>query len=254
MAETGDLSPEHRQWFDLGIKHLEAGHWAEGEALYRRVVAVRPDFADAHYNLAIAQKKQRKLEEAIQSYRQTLAIKPAFPDAWNNLGNALRETFRQEEAIEPFRQALALRGDFALAWTNLAVVYKDLGQLDAALACFDRGLALQPNDAGSQASRLYLLCFHPAYNDAAIHRETRKWNDRFARPLSGEIRPHDNDPSPHRRLRVGYVSGDFRKHCQSLFTMPLFLHHDRGRGEVICYSSAAITDGVTARLQLRVNL
>src|SRR5208282_4692744 len=57
--------------------------------------------------------------------------------------------------------------------------------------------------------------------------------------------PHANDPDPERRLRVGYVSPDFRRHPVGLFLLPLLEAHDRGRVEVFCYSSVSAPDDIT---------
>src|SRR3984957_12320773 len=67
-------------------------------------------------------------------------------------------------------------------------------------------------------------------------------------PLTSQIKPHANDRSPDRRLRIGYVAPHFRDHCQSLFTIPLLSNHDHGEFEIVCYSSVARPDAVTERL------
>ncbi len=251
LSEANKLSLDLQQWFDQGVKHFQAGEWAEAEVLYRRIVAARPDFPDGHYNLGIAYRKQRKLQEALDSFRRTVTLRPTFADAWINAGNTMHDLHVPEKAVEAYRKALSISADLPLAWTNLGVAFKEIGQLDAALACFDRGLALQPDDAGGRSSRLYTLGFHPGYDNEAIFRHAKQWNDQFARPLAGEIQPHDNNPSLDRRLRIGYVSPDFRKHCASMFTIPLLANHDHHRFEIFCYSSVANPDTVTARHQRR---
>jgi protein O-GlcNAc transferase len=72
----------------------------------------------------------------------------------------------------------------------------------------------------------------------------------FSRGLcGGEIRPLTNDRSPDRRLKVGYVSPDFRKHCQSFFTIPLLSHHDHRGFEIYAYAQLAKEDDVTRRIR-----
>jgi len=56
-------------------------------------------------------------------------------------------------------------------------------------------------------------------------------------------------PEPNRRLRVGYVSADFRWHCQRFFVVPLFTHHDRGQIEIFCYSNVRDPDAMTDRIR-----
>ncbi len=285
MADATQLTALHQQWFNQGIQHLEAGQWAEAQAVYRRILAERPDVAEAHYNLSGALKRQGKLEEAvaelgqavtlrpgyaeawnnlglllrqlnrteraIAAFRQALATRPNFPEACNNLGNTLRDSLHPIEAIQAFRQAVTLRNDYALAWNGLAVALREIGELDDAIACFDRGLALQPDDLAAAGARLCTLHFHDRYDAPAIYREARRCTERFnnTRPPAGPIPIHANDPAPERRLRIGYVSSDLRRHGHSLFMMPLLAHHDHRAFEIFCYAGVANPDAVTARLR-----
>ena len=80
----------------------------------------------------------------------------------------------------------------------------------------------------------------------AAHRD---WAQRHAEPLTRLAPPHVNERSPDRRLRVGYVSPDFREHPDPRFFGPLLRHHDRAEVEVYCYADVPRPDGVTARLR-----
>src|ERR1041384_2188419 len=92
------------------------------------------------------------------------------------------------------------------------------------------------------AAWLQALYFCPGYDSAAIYAEHHEANARHALPLSGSIRPHTNTPDAERRLRIGYVSAQFRDHCQMFFTTPLFVHHDRQHFEVFGYSHSPRSD------------
>ncbi len=249
--ETATLTDVLEEWFNQGVQQLLAGKWIEAESIYRRILAERPNVPDVHYNLGIALIGQGKQEEALDVSRRALALRPNFSDACTNLSTTLRDTHRPTQAVEVCKQALtALDRDYAQAWNNMAVALKDTGQLDEALAAFDRGIALQPEAAGMYSNRLFTLLFHPAYDDARIFGETKQWNDRFARPLQGEVSSYDNERTTDRRLRIGYVSPDFRTHCQALFMTPLLSWHDHGDFEIFfATASAPATDPVTTRLK-----
>jgi predicted O-linked N-acetylglucosamine transferase (SPINDLY family) len=90
---------------------------------------------------------------------------------------------------------------------------------------------------------------HPDYDAAAIAREHRIWNDKFIRPNLGKIGPYDNERSPDRRLKIGYVSADFRNHPVGRFLLPLFANHDHQKFEIFCYSNVNPTDEFTDRLR-----
>ncbi len=253
VEQSGPYTQEIQQLFKDGLAHLNAGRFEEAETAYRRILTQRPNVPEVHFNLGIVLLRQRKTDEAIAACRAALALRPDYQEAWNNLGVILRESNRSAEAVPAYRQSLELRPDIHKTWTNLALAMQDTGQLDEAIACYDRAIALQPDDAGISSSRLHIHHYHPAFDAAAIFRELSRWNQRFARPLAGEIRGHDNDRSPSRRLRIGYVSSDFRVHCQTLFTTPLLTNHDRQAFEIFCYSSVNTSDAVTAKLHSHVD-
>src|SRR5262249_44839321 len=83
------------------------------------------------------------------------------------------------------------------------------------------------------------------YDANAILTEHRRWNTQFAKPLGDALPPPDNERSPQRRLRVGYVSPDFRSHPIGRFLLPLLEAHDHACVEVFCYSSLNAPDALT---------
>lgn len=230
-----------------------AGQFAGAEAIYRLALQNQPNAAEIHYNLATALKSQRKLADALASFREALQLRPNFPECWNNFGNVLRELHQPSEAINAYQNAIGLRPEFAEAWNNLGLAKKDTAQLDEALACFRRTSELQPENPAPASNRLCTIHFHADYDPAMILLECQSWNARFAQTIPG-IKSHENDLSPDRRLRIGYISPDFRQHAQALFTSPLLSNHDHQWFEIYCYSDVAIPDGVTARLRAHADV
>ncbi len=102
-----------------------------------------------------------------------------------------------------------------------------------------------------------LVCtqvYCPGYDAQALYEEHRRWNRRHAEPLTKFIRPHLNDPSPDRRLRVGYVSPDFRSHPVGRFLLPLLKSHDHQGFEIFCYASVLVADSVTEQCRARADV
>ncbi len=124
-----------------------------------------------------------------------------------------------------------------------------MGQLDEAIAACRQAVALNPDLAAAHSSLLLTLYFHPVYDARSIAEEHRLWDRRHAEPLRGPIQPHSNDRSPDRRLRIGYVSPDFRDHVVGRNVLPLFQHHDRGQFEIICYAHVLSPDAMTGDFQ-----
>jgi predicted O-linked N-acetylglucosamine transferase (SPINDLY family) len=244
-----ELKPDFAEVHNnLGNGLKDRGELDEAVACYRRALQLKPDYAEAHYNLGIAFKDQGKLDDALACYRRTLALKPDHAGAHNNLGAAFREQGKLDEALACYRRALELKPDYAKAHNNLGAAFKDQGKLEEAVACYRRALELEPDYAKAHSNLVYTRIFCPGYDARMLYEEHCRWNLHHAEPLAQFIQPHLNDPSPDRRLRVGYVSPDFRNHCQALFTVPLFSAHDHKNFEIVCYADVVRPDSITERL------
>jgi protein O-GlcNAc transferase len=234
---------------ELGGKLILQRRLEEAAAACRQSIELDPKIPQTHYNLGIALRELGQLDESEAAYRQAIALKADFPQAHNNLGNALRMLGRLDEAEESLRAAVALKPDYAEAHSNLGNVVREQGKLDEAIACFRKAIALRPDANAIWSNLLYLLHYHPDFTPERIYREHRAWAEPLEKSLEGEIRRHDNDRSKNRRLKIGYVSADFRVHAAANFLLPLFKHHDPKEVEVICYSGVRRPDAVTAALR-----
>ena len=271
------------QAYELAVQHYQAGRLADAEALFRQVLAQNPNHADAlqmlgliahHFghnpqaielirraialtpghpeylnNLALIIASQGEIDHAIELLRQSLSVRPNFPQGLNNLGTLYSDKLQWDQAIASFRDALSWRPDYPEARCNLGNALKNAGHLEEAIACYRAAAELRPTDPRFASNLLYLMHFHPDFTPRQIFEAHARWNQSFARPLAANIAPHDNDPSPDRRLRIGYVSPDFRQHPVGAFLAPLLAHHDRDQFEIHCFSDVRAPDAMTRRLR-----
>ncbi|MGD0768693.1 MAG: tetratricopeptide repeat protein [Tepidisphaeraceae bacterium] len=234
---------------NLGNALKDKGRLDEAIAAFRQAIALNPNSPEAHNNLGSALNEKRQLDEAIAACGQAIALRPNYAEAHNNLGNALKDMGQLDEGIAAYRQAIAINPNLAEAHNNLANVLKDKGQLDEAITAFRQSIALKPNYAEAHSNLVFAMHYHPGYDAQAIAEEQGRWNRQHAEPLQKFIQIHSNDPSADRRLRIGYVSPDFRDHPVGRNLLPLFLHHDRRQMDITCYAQVPLPDVITSRFQ-----
>jgi protein O-GlcNAc transferase len=234
---------------NLGNALRDRGQIDEAIASYRRALQIEPGHSDTHNNLGAALAERGRLDEAIASYRHALQIRPDFAEAHNNLGLALSDRGQLDEAIASYRCALQIKSDYPDAHNGLGDALKSRGELDEAIAAFRRAMRLKPDDTRFQSNLIYALHFHPGKDDITIAEEQRSWNRRFGEPAKQFILPHANDRNLDRRLRIGYVSPDYRDHVVGRSLLPLFERHDRDQVEVLCYSGVVWPDWMTERFR-----
>jgi predicted O-linked N-acetylglucosamine transferase (SPINDLY family) len=242
--------PDHADALHLlGVLAGQTGRLDSAVELIRRAIRLRPDLADAYINLGVVLKANGQLDEAIACYRQAIRLSPDLAEVHSNLGNALQDKEQLDEAIAAYRQAIRLKPDNAEAHYNLGHALNKIGRLDEAVSCNRQAVRLKPDFAEAHSNVVFILQYHPGYDGGMILEKARRWNQQHAEPLKKFIQPHTNNRDPERRLRIGYVSPDFREHCQSFFTIPLFSNHDRTKFEIFCYAHVGRPDAVSERIR-----
>jgi len=229
----------------------ETGRLAEAEAAYRRALEADPGFVEAHNNLGATLADLGRLADAAASYREAVRLRPTHALAYNNLGNVLRETGAHEEAEPLYRRTIELRPGLAEGWNHLGNSLLDLGRLEEAERAYRHALEISPDLARAHSNLLLLLNYRPDIGPASLRAEAERFGlavgHARATPGQGGRRRADG------RLRVGYVSGDFRVHSVAFFFAPALDHHDRSRYEITCYQCSPRSDAMTAALRRRAD-
>jgi len=213
-----------------------------------RAMLIKGDIPELHNNLGAALEKLGRLPEAASALNNALGMKPDYLEAHRNRGNVLKKMDRMAEAADHYRAALALRADDGESLAGLSSALSEMADIDGTIDACRRIVALMPRNPAARSSLLYTLHYSPQYDAEALWQEHREWGRLFCDPLREQIKPHENERRPERKLRVGYVSPDLREHTVTKFIAAALQHHDRERFELFCYSDAEKPDHLTARL------
>jgi protein O-GlcNAc transferase len=201
------------------------------------------------FNQGIALLREGSRAKAADYFAQAALHQPDWAEAYFNQGFALSAPWMGclGAAVACYRRALTLKPDWAEAHCNLAELLAMIGDSSATIASCQNALTLRPNYAEAHQ----LLLFARQYSANLEPEEWRSTLTNFARSCFSQSIPavHSNPCEPDRRLRIGYVSPDFRTHSCAWFFEPLLTHHDREQFEIFCYPSSSFTDTVTARLR-----
>ncbi|MBF0293906.1 MAG: tetratricopeptide repeat protein [Magnetococcales bacterium] len=230
----------------LGYALFQQGHVAEAEAAYREALRLLPEYAEGHYNLGVLLAATGRMPEAEAAYRETIRLRPDYALAYNNLGVLLTDLKRPLEAEQALREALRLSPDQPDTMSNLATILLVRSRHEEAEALCRRALALQPDCAPAMFNLVFGALYHPQRDVAETFALYREYDERFVRPLRAQWQGHANPRDPERRLKVGYVSPDFRNHSIRGFVEPLLAGHG-DRFELFAYAELAREDAVSLR-------
>jgi predicted O-linked N-acetylglucosamine transferase (SPINDLY family) len=273
------LNPHHAQAHaNLGSIRLDEKRLDEAAACYQRALSVKPDFAMAHTLLGTVYQKQERLEEAIACHQRALSIDPDLPEACTNLGAAYHRKGRLNDAIALFEKAIALAPDLADAHHNLGVIFQQLGRPHEAVSCFRKALAAEPERAYTLSAlvwnELAICSWEELGNRVTTLRARTRNRQSIAQPLV--LLAVSDDPEEQRaaaemyirdrlaslpptsrpearytreKIRLAYLSADFREHPVANCISELMELHDRSRFKVIGVSLGA-DDGSAQRSRL----
>jgi predicted O-linked N-acetylglucosamine transferase (SPINDLY family) len=246
--------PEHADALHLlGVIALQTGNLEPALALVQRAVALRPDAAVCRNNLGQVLDRLGRNAEAARCYAAAIELDPGYAEAYNNLGYLLARQDRVTEAEPLYAKAIELDPAYAAPHTNRGNLLKDRGELDAAIGAYRRAVSLRPDLSALHSNLLLALHYSASCSPADLEREHRGWAERHVAPFAAARRPYGNAPEPERRLRVGYVSPDFREHPVARFILPVFRERDPRQVEVFAYSDATAPDAVTAAVRGHVD-
>ena len=278
------LSPKTAIYhYNLGAAFNALEQYEDAVQSYQKALSLQPDYADVYSNQGNTLKSLGKIDEAITSLKEAIRLKPDFADAYNNLGSVYNHLRRYDDAFACFQKALELNPGCVECLSNIGNVHKDQNRLSEAVLWYQKALThravnpevynnlgyvlysqgkvrdaiafletaihQKPQYAAVHSNLLFGLNYLADEGPDAIFERHRNWDIRHG---AGVLKPITNWPSirnPDKRIHIGYLSPDFRKHSVAFFIEPILKAHNPDKFQVICYSNTPHPDEVTGRIK-----
>ena len=270
--------------FSLANVYYQRTDYNSAVHYYQKVIEIEPKHSEAYSNLALSFKALKKNDLAIKNLKKAVDIKPNSANAYYNLANIYQELGHNRIAIEKYQKAIRINPNFSQAHINLGKILGDLEKYEQAIRYLNKAVQLSPNDAdiyynlGNLASktldyqkskRFYQIAIRLG-STQAIHNYLMDLNyvanpdpclifdehQIHARKLQTDFDP-DNcqlssmsiKTSRDQKIRIGYLSSDFREHSVSYFFQSVIKNHDKKNFEIFCFYNSDIEDHITKQIK-----
>ncbi len=261
-------------YINLGVISKRLGKWEAAVYYYQKALDLDSKNAEALYNIGVVLKEQRRTDEALGYFERALQINPNAAAVYYSMGAAFKEKGDLQAALRCYQKAVQLSPKSAEVYVNMGNVFHDQGKLDEAISCYRKVLEINPQFFGAHSVLLRLLesaCDWKevevlrsrldALNDIALANGerayemplinlagcadprknaviARSWSDHISKTVSTRSRPFvfSDGTICKNKIRIGYLSADFRDHAIAHLMVGLFPLHNRDEFEVFSYS------------------
>jgi len=242
------LPSDYAILYNLGVAYQDVFNSQKAIECFQNTIRLNPDFIQAYNNLGTVFLELQDYESAIIVLNKLLTIKPDYYQGLCNLGIAYKNQGDLHQSIKILQRALELVPDSAALLNNLGNALIDLGNFDAAIECYQKSIQLLPDGDGN-ANLLFALNYHPDMSALEIFEHYKHYNEQKGNPIKQKARHYPNSKIKTRKLKIGYVSPDFKMHPVRLFLEPLLANHDKSQFEVYAYAQIFKEDIITHRYQ-----
>jgi len=246
-----------------GLVLKKLGLISEAEEFFLKSIKIKPDFSEAYNNLGILLKEQKRIQEASYSFDNAIYYNSSYAEAYNNKGVLLKDLKIFKDAIECFDKAINIKKNYAEAYYNKALVYSNLNEFEISKACFEQAYKLNKdldlllgdkfffglkfgdwnNYSGDKNEILQNLKIKKNYSispfiilnisDSSIVQFKNNKNYCETRFKKNNYNFTNIFKKNQKKIKVAYLSPDFRNHAVGYLVHDLIKHHDKSKFEII---------------------
>ena len=221
----------------IGYAHLNLGNFNESVAFSKKALGINEKLVQAHINASAACRFLDNLEEAQAFAQRAHELEPENALPLAALAAILASKGYASQALARAALAIRLNPESLDAIGAIASAYSRVGDMEVALPYYDRFIEKMPDDPGVSSGRLFTLHYKPDITREELKAAHKEWGDRFGAKFKRFWPQHRNERTADRKLRIGYVSGDFRNHVVGFWTKHIVEGHNRDRFEIFCFAN-----------------
>jgi protein O-GlcNAc transferase len=233
----------------LGTGLFEKKEYAAAIEAFQKALQINPASLHTLNNLGLALVKTAQFQEGIEILKFVVNHQPAWSAAWLHLSIALREVGEIPASLEASREALSLSPDSSETLLQRSACLLRAGYSSEAAECLWKAHQFDPTNAEIHSDFLFASNYLPGLSPANRFANYRQFSILHEETARAAQKAHGNSRDPGRKLRVGYVSGDFCLHSVGFFVEPILRAHDRTMVEVYAYSNRPRQDRITDLLK-----
>jgi predicted O-linked N-acetylglucosamine transferase (SPINDLY family) len=241
--------PSVEAFIFFGNALCRRGRFRDAEQVFRDAIKLNPGSAREHYNLGKILEILGQDHEAEAEYERATSLEPLVVRSKVELGRFRVKVGKYDAATTVLEQAVKVDPQCQIARRFAVRAYIELGEVDAALKHLRAMLSHDPDSAELRSSLLYTLHYDEKSTPEMLFEEHREWDRCHGLPLPVIHSPHRNNPRIDRRLKIGYISPDFRDHTVTRFISEAIEHHNRDAVKVVCYNDSKASDLTTNRIR-----
>jgi len=209
---------------------------------YDIAIQINPLMYKAHLDLGLVLQKTGQLENACKHYQEASLINPEASEPYYNIGLIFNKVYRFLSSISYYKAAIK-RNPFSFeANKAIACAYADIAEIEEAMIHYRAAIQIKPDNRQAQNAYLATLNFHPDLSPEFIAREYRRLSEKDNQETYERFRLNYNRSE---RIRIGYLSPDFRLHPMAFYVETLIKYYNREKFKVICYNDTQVPDKIT---------
>ena len=232
----------------LGLALQNLGDRNSAIVNFRKAIEINPKFFLAYNNLGNAFNDLGQYDDALFQYQQSIKIKPDYAQAYYNQGCVYRDTYKYNESIERYKQAIKIKPDYADAYTNLGYVLRHVGKLEEAIENYQKAINFKPNFIEAY-SNIFFTLFYFTKDDPKYYLSQAKKFRSYLKPIDNNLLLKYQFNKTPKKLKIGFVSGDFKQHPVGFFLLDFLKHLKNKELELFAYSNSNQEDELSIKLK-----